>query len=92
MAKKQGCYSILSTNPESRVRPDPGMSSTEAFATPLGPGRVSECLQKFRIGKVIVRYADVAENLFYKGSFSLAEHTLQVMLLSNPGWGPACCF
>lgn len=92
MAKKQGSYSILSTNPESRVRPDPGMSSTEVFATPLGPGRVIECLKKFRIGKVIGRYADVAENFFYKGSFSLVEPTRQVMLFSNPGWGSTCCF
>lgn len=83
---------MLSTNPESKVRPDPGMSGTGAFATPLGPGRVIGGLQKFRIGKVIGRYAGVAKNLFYKGSFSLAEHTLQVMLFTNPGWRSTCCF
>lgn len=92
MAKKQSCYSMLSTNPESRVRQDPGMSSTGAFATPLGPGRAVGGLQKFRIGKVIGWYTGVAENFFYKGSFSLAEHTLQVMLFSNPGWKSTCCF
>lgn len=52
MAKKQS-YSMLSTNPESRDRPDPGMSSTGAFVTPLGPDRAVGGLQKFRIGKVI---------------------------------------
>lgn len=91
-ANKQSCYSMLSTNPEGRVTPDPGMSSTGAFATPLGPGRAVGGLQKFRIGKVIGRYADVAENIFYRGSISLTEHTLHVMLVSNPGWGSTCCF
>lgn len=92
MAKKQSCYSMLSTNPENRVRSDPGMSSTGAFATPLGLGKAVAGLQKFRIGKVVGRYAGVAENFFYKGSFSLAEHALQVMLFSNPGWGATCWF
>lgn len=91
MTKKQSCYSMLSTNPESRIRPDPGMRSTGAFAAALGSDRVVGGLQKFRTGKVIGRNAGVAENVFYKGSFRLAECTLQVMLFSNPGWGSTCC-
>lgn len=87
MANKQSCNSMLSADPESRVRPDPGRSSTGAFATPLGPGREVGGLQKFRLGN-----AGVAENLFYRSSFSLSEHTLQVMLFSNPGWRSKCCF
>lgn len=74
---------MLRTNPESRVRPDPGMSSTGAFATPLGLGRAVGGLQKFRIGKVIGWYADVAANSFTKVALVLLNIPISHAVLKS---------